>query len=55
MIGEIRHALGSLSPISGSVMAPNGSLFDLGAHLGKAGSGVCCDCKRGSGQALRRG
>lgn len=32
-------------------MAPNGSLFDLGAHLGKAGSGACCDCEQGSGQA----
>lgn len=43
-IEEIRQPLGSLSPISRSFIAPNGSLLDLGAHLGKAGSSVCCDC-----------
>lgn len=43
-IGEIRQPLGSLSPISRSFIAPNGSLLDLGAHLGKAGSSMCCDC-----------
>lgn len=43
-IGEIRHPLGSFSPISRSFIAPNGSQLDLGAHLGKAGSSMCCDC-----------
>lgn len=43
-IGEIRHPLGSFSPISQSFIAPNGSLLDLGAHLGKAGNSVCWDC-----------
>lgn len=43
-IGEIRHPLGSFSPISRSFIAPNGSLLDLGTHLGKAGSSMCCDC-----------
>lgn len=48
---RIRHPLDSFSPISWSFIAPNGSLLDLGAHLGKAGSGLVLWLQRGSSQA----
>lgn len=47
---RIRRPLASFSPISWSFIASNGSLLDLGAHLGKAGSGLVLGLQRGSSQ-----
>lgn len=46
----MRHPLASFSPISWSFIAPNGSLLDLGAHLGEAGSGPALGLQQGGRQ-----
>lgn len=47
---RIRRPLASFSPIRWSFIASNDSLLDLGAHLGKAGSGLVLGLQRGTSQ-----